>query len=293
LRVVITGGSGFVGTHLTRALADSGHQVVVVSRGTRRRPRRSNVSFVKADLADSPVPLDVFSGADVVIHLVGIIRERGKQTFRRINAGAAERVADAAARANVPHLIHQSALGADPDPRYPYLASKWQGEEFVRGSGVPCTVLRPSLIYGPGDGFFTLIAKLVKLNPVVPIPGDGQALFQPISIGDVVRCHQIAIERGPDGTVHEIGGPQHFTYEDLVLTVKRSLGLYRFTAHVPVRAMLPLAYVMDKVLPRPPVTPVQLRLLERNNITRLDSVMRAFDFQPERFTDNLGYLGDY
>jgi uncharacterized protein YbjT (DUF2867 family) len=293
LRVVITGGSGFVGTHLTRTLAEAGHEVVVISRGTKRRPRRTNVSFVKADLTDSPALVDAFSGSDAVIHLVAVIRERGRQTFERVNAEATERVAVAAYEAKVPHLIHQSALGVDPDPRYPYLATKWQGEEFVRGSGVPYTVLRPSIIFGPGDGFFTLLAKLIRLNPVVPIPGDGQALFQPISIDDVLQCYQIILERGPEDAVYEIGGPEHMTYEELVLTIKRGLRLYRFTAHVPVRMMLPLAFVMDAVLPSPPVTPGQLRLLERNNITRLDSVPRAFQFQPARFADNLDYLADY
>jgi uncharacterized protein YbjT (DUF2867 family) len=293
VRVVITGGSGFVGSHLTRMLADAGHQVAVVSRGSKRRPRRTNVSFVKADLTDSPVLVDAFRGCDAVIHLVAVIRERGKQTFQRVNAEAAERVAEAARMAGVPHLIHQSALAVDPDPRYLYLASKWQGEQAVRGSGVPYTVFRPSLIFGPGDGFFTLLAKLVRLNPVVPIPGDGQALFQPISIEDIQRCYQIVLERGPEDAVYEVGGPEHLSYEDLVLTIKRGLGLRRFTAHVPVRMMLPLAFVMDAVLPSPPVTPQQLRLLERNNITRLDSVPRQFQFQPQRFADNLDYLADY
>jgi len=128
---------------------------------------------------------------------------------------------------------------------------------------------------------------------VVPIPGDGRALFQPIWIGDIVQCYQLILERGPSDTVHEIGGPEHMSYEQIVLTIKRGLGLHRYTAHVPVRMMLPLAFVMDKVLRRPPVTPGQLRLLEMNNITRLDSVPRIFQFQPERFEDNLDYLEDY
>lgn len=293
MRVVITGGSGFVGTHLTRTFAEAGHQVTVLARGKKRRPRRTNVSFVKADLTESPALVDAFTGADVVIHLAAVIRERGRQTFERVHVAATERVVDAAVTAKVPHLVHQSALGVDPDPRYPYLATKWQGEQLVRGSGVPYTVLRPSLIFGPGDGFFTLVARLVRLNPVIPIPGDGQALFQPISIADVVHCYEIVLERGPENAVYDIGGPQHLTYEEIVLAVKRGLGLYRFTAHVPVRMLLPLAFMMDKVLPRAPVTPGQLRLLEVNNITRLDSVARAFQFQPERFVDNLDYLGDY
>ena len=108
-----------------------------------------------------------------------------------------------------------------------------------------------------------------------------------------MQCHQMVLERGPANSMCEIGGPEHLSYEEIVLTIKRGLGLYRRTAHVPVRMMLPLAFAMDKVLKRPPVTPGQLRLLERNNITRLDSVPKAFQFLPERFADNLDYLADY
>jgi len=293
VRVAVTGGNGFVGTHVVRALTNAGHEVVVIARGTRRRPRRDNVSFVRADIVDWPGLADEFSRCAAVIHLVAVIREKGNQTFERVNREASERVAAAAREAGVQHLVHQSANGADPDPRYPYLETKWAGEQAAIGSGVPYTVFRPSLIFGPGDGFFTLIAKLIKLSPVVAIAGDGMALFQPISIDDVTRCMMLALERGPSDRVYEIGGPEHMTYEDIVLTVKSAIGAHRFLAHVPVRAMLPAAFVMEHVLPNPPVTVDQLHMLEKNNITRLDSVSKAFGFEPQRFADNADYLQDY
>ena len=293
MRVAVTGGTGFVGTHAVRALTAAGHEVVVIARGTRRRPKRENVTFVRADVVSWPGLADAFSQCTAVIHLVAVIREKGNQTFARVNREASEQVAEAARKASVQHLIHQSANGADPDPRYPYLETKWDGEQAAIGSGVPYTVLRPSLIFGPGDGFFTLIAKLIRLNPVVPIAGDGMALFQPIAIDDVTRCMVLALERGPSDSVYEIGGPEHMTYDDIVLAVKRAIGVHRFTAHVPVRMMLPLAFLMEHVLPNPPITVGQLRMLERNNITRLDSVRRAFGFDPQRFADNADYLHDY
>ena len=163
----------------------------------------------------------------------------------------------------------------------------------MRGSGTGYTILRPSLIFGPGDGFFTLVAKLVRLNPVVPIPGDGASLFQPMSIDDVVRCHLLTLQRGPNNRVHEIGGPEHLTYEEIVRTVKQALGVHRKLVHVPVRMLLPPAFVMAALLKRPPVTPQQLKLLDKNNITRIDAVLREFGFQPERFADSAGYLEDY
>ena len=189
--------------------------------------------------------------------------------------------------------MHQGALGADPDPRYPYLLSKWQGEQAVRASGVPYTGLRPGLIFGPGDGFFTLLTRMMRINPVVPIAGDGRTLFQPISIGDVTRCIVIALERGPASLVYEIGGPDQMSYEDIVRTIKSALGMHRKIVHVPVPMMMPPAFIMEKLLRHPPVTRDQLRMLGRNNITRVDSVRVGFGFDAESFPDNCDYLQDY
>jgi uncharacterized protein YbjT (DUF2867 family) len=297
VRVAVTGGTGFVGTHLVRALAEADHDVVVIARGTKRRPRGESVTFVKADILDGANLVEAFTGCDAVIHLVAVILEKGHQTFDRVNREVSERVAAAAYEAGVKHLVHQSAIGADPDPRYPYMATKWAGEQASRGSGVPYTVLRPSLIFGPGDGFFTLLAKLIRLSLltglIVPVAGDGQALFQPIAIEDVTRCMIIALERGPSNRAHEIGGPEHLTYDDVVLTVKRALGAHRRLVHVPVRMMLPPAFLMQHLMPHPMITVGQLRLLEKNNITTINAVPKAFGFQPQRLADNADYLQDY
>ena len=293
MRVAVTGGTGFVGIHTVRALKNAGHEVVVVARGTSRRPQGERVTFVRADLTDSPKLADTFAGCDAVVHLVAVINERGRQTFDRVNRQGTERVVAAAKEAGVGHLVHQSALGADPDPRYPYLLSKWSAEQSVRASGVPYTALRPGLIFGPGDGFFTLLTRLMRINPVIPIAGNGRTLFQPISIGDVTQCITLALERGPSSRVHELGGPDQMTYEEIILTIKATLGLHRKIAHVPVPMMMPLAFMMEKVLKKPPVTRDQLRMLARNNVTRTDSVRVAFGFDAEPFADNCDYLHDY
>lgn len=297
MRVAVTGGTGFVGGHTVRALVAEGHEVVVIARGT-RRPRRDGVTVVQADVAHDGAGLAAaLAGCDAVINLVAIIREKGRQTFDAVNRQGTENVAAAALQAGVKHLVHQSALTADPDPRYPYLATKWEGEQAARGSGVPYTVLRPSLIFGPGDGFFTLLARLIRLSLlgglIVPIPADGAALFQPIDIDDVTRCMLVALERGPSHAVHEIGGPEHLTYEEIVLTVKRALGAHRKLVHVPVRMILPPAFIMEHVMRNPLVTVGQLRMLDKDNITLLDSVPKQFGFRPQRFADNADYLQDY
>ena len=293
MRVAVTGGTGFVGTHTVRALVEAGHDVVAVARGTRPRLLPQSVPFVRADVTDSPQLAEAFAGCQAVINLVAIIREHGKVTFDLVNRVGTEHVAEAARKAGVPHLIHQSANGADPDPAYPYLQTKWAGEEAAIGSGVPFTVLRPSLIFGPGDGFFTLLARVIRLTPVTVIAGDGSTLFQPIAIGDVTQCMLVALQRGPSQSVHTIGGPEHMSYNDIVRVIKAAIGAHRFTLHAPVPAMLPLAFLTQTLLPKPPLTVDQLRMLPINNITRLDSVSAAFGFEPSAFSENADYLQDY
>jgi uncharacterized protein YbjT (DUF2867 family) len=293
VRVAVTGGTGFVGIHTVRALKEAGHEVVIVARGTTRRPKGDRVTFVQADLTDAPKLADTFAGCDAVIHLVAIIQERGRQTFDRVNREGTERAVAAAKEAKVGHFLHQGALGADPDPRYPYLLSKWSGEQAVRASGVPYTALRPGLIFGPGDGFFTLLTRMMRINPVIPIAGDGRTLFQPISIKDVTRCMVLALELGPELRTYEIGGPDQMSYEDIVRTIKDALGFHRKIVHIPVPMMMPVAFGMEKVLRHPPVTRDQLRMLGKHNITRTDSVRAAFGFDAESFAENCDYLRDY
>ncbi len=293
MRVAVTGGTGFVGIHTVRALKDAGHEVVVVARGTVRQPKGERVSFVKADVTNSAKLVEVFTGCDAVVHLVAVIREKGRQTFDRVNREATVRVAEAANEAKVGHFVYQSALGADPDPRFPYLVSKWSAEQAVRANGIPYTTLRPGLIFGPGDAFFTLLTRMMRIEPVIPIAGNGRTLFQPIAVQDVTKCIVLSVERGPSGKVHEIGGPDQMTYDEIILTIKSELGMHRKLAHVPVPMMMPLAFMMEKVLPNPPVTRDQLRMLARNNITRVNSVRVAFGFDAMSFVDNCSYLQDY
>jgi NADH dehydrogenase len=293
-RIAITGGTGFVGIHTSRALAAAGHELRLLARGTRSGPRPAGAEWVRADVVSGDGLAEALRGCDAVVHLVAIIREKGRQTFTRVNAEGSANVVRAATEAQVGHLVHISAIGVEPDPRYAYLASKWEGEQAVSGGAVPFTVLRPSLVFGPGDGFFTVLARLIRLNPVVPVVGDGRALFQPIAVSDLARIITLCIERGPSGAVHEVGGPDQLTYEQIIDIIKAETGrTRRRNVHVPVAAMLPLAMVFEKVLPNPPVTPGQLRLLEKQNVTRLDAVPSQFGFEPLRFAENCEYLLDY
>ncbi len=292
MRVAITGGTGFVGRNTARALLDGGHEVVLLSRGSRRVAPRQGLTAVRADVVEGRGLTEAFTGCDAVVHLTAVIREKGKQTFDAVIRRGTENMVAAAKAAGVGHIVNISAIGADPDPRFPYHCAKWLAEQAVRGSGIPFTTLRPSLIFGLGDGFFTTLASLVRFSiPVVPVAGDGGALFQPIGVEDVVRCIALSLERGAAMEEIEIGGPEQLTYDGIIDIIHDAIGAgMRIKVHVPVAAMMPLAAVMDRVLPNPPVTPAQLRMLAKSNITRIDAVRHAFGFAPLAFSANAAYL---
>lgn len=294
MRVAITGGTGFVGANTARALLAAGHQLVIVSRGSRKVAPRSDVTTIRADVASGTGLREAFEGCDAVVHLIAIIREKGQQTFDRVIRQGTVNAATAARDAGVGHFVDISAIGADPDPAFPYHWAKWEGEQAVRESGVPFTILRPSLIFGPGDGFFTTLRGLVRYSiPVIPVAGDGSALFQPIAIEDLVRCIAQSLQSGPANRVIEIGGPEQVSYDQIIDIIHDAIGAgMRIKLHVPVPALMPVAAVMDQVLSNPPVTPAQLRMLARHNITRIDAVQHAFGFAPKSFRDNAGYLNE-
>jgi uncharacterized protein YbjT (DUF2867 family) len=292
-RIAITGGTGFVGLHTSRALAEAGHELRLIARGHRRGPRPAGAQMVRADVVSGDGLVDALRGSDVVLHLVAVIRERGSQTFDRVNRQGAENVAKAAREAGVGHIVHLSAIGADPDPSYPYLYTKWQGEQAMVASAVPYDVLRPSLMFGIGDGFFTQLVKLIRWNPVVPVPGDGRAMFQPLAVTDLARIVVQCVETGPQRRIAEIGGPDWLSLEEIVNVIKGVMHTRKPNVHVPVPAILPAAILFDALLPHPPVTPSQLKMLAKNNTTHLDAVSQQFGFQPQSFPDNAYYLQDY
>lgn len=294
MRIAITGGTGFVGRNTARALLAAGHEVVLIARGSLRVVEREGVTVVRADVLSGDGLAAAFAGCDAVVHLVAVIREKGKQTFDAVIRTGTENTVEAARAASVGKFVYISAIGADPDPRYAYLYAKWEAEQAVRASGIPFTTLRPSLVFGPGDGFFTTLTGLVRFSiPVIPVAGDGGALFQPIGIDDLTRCIVLAVERPAAMREIEIGGPEQLTYDEIIDVIHDAIGAgMRIKLHVPVGALMPAAAVMDRLLPNPPVTPAQLRMLAKNNVTRLDAVENAFGFRPESFRANAGYLAE-
>jgi NADH dehydrogenase len=179
------------------------------------------------------------------------------------------------------------------DPAFPYFEAKWQAEEAVKGSGIPWTIFRPSVVFGPGDGFVNVLADLVRKAPIIPVVGSGQSKFQPVSVTEVAEAFVAALDDpSTAGEIYELGGPDVLTYEQLLDLIAAKLGKRRRKVHVPVGLMMPIVK-LAKPLPkslRPPVTEEQLKMLAVDNCTDESATARLIGRTPMRPADGIDYI---
>lgn len=290
--IAVIGATGFVGSHLVPHLVKTGHRVIAISRDGRRLPGWTDAIEARPGDVTSGTLDAALAGADAVVHLVAIARETGGRTFETVNVEGTRRAVKAAERAGIKRFVHLSAIGVTDDPKLDFLYSKWLGEEAVRDSSLDWVVLRPSLLFGEGDGFFNLIKVTLKWwSPgVVAIPGKGDARFQPLSVDDLaVAIEQSVTDSGRVQSVYEIGGPEWVSYTEIVDAVSEATGMRRLKLGMPIPIISALTAVTDKVLPIFPVSHDQISSLQRPNYTERDAFERTFGVKPRPM--DLSYLG--
>ncbi|MEO8430883.1 MAG: complex I NDUFA9 subunit family protein [Acidobacteriota bacterium] len=286
MKILVTGGTGFVGTHLVNAFVRRGHSIAVLARdpdGARNRYNRP-VEAVRGDVLDPASLSRAVAGRDSVVHLVGIIHEQGDQTFDRMHREATENVIAAMRAAGVRRLLHMSAMGASEDAPSEYGRTKAAGERAVRGSELDWTILRPSIIFGRGDGFVSLLAPIVRRNPgFIPVIGSGDTKFMPVSVYDVARVFAEALEKPETvGKTYEVGGPQIFTLNEIYREIATAVGKRRKPlVHFPLWWGRFLAGRFESAARRgwldaPPLTRDQLRSLTRDNTADLTETLATF-----------------
>src|SRR5688572_9253786 len=289
--VTIFGGSGFVGTQIVQVLARKGYRIRVAV----RRPDLAGhvrplggvgqVMPIQANVRNAASVARAVAGADIVINLVGIGYERGPQRFRAVHVMGAKHVAETARAAGVKALVHMSALGADEQSPSGYARSKHMGEAAVLAAFPEAVIIRPSIMFGPGDGFFNLMGSLSRYFPVLPLIG-GKTRFQPIYVGDTADAVAAAAEGAvKTGRVYELGGPEVVTYRELMQRVLRETWRHNPLIPVPPSVGKLLAFPFA-LLPFPPLlTGDQVDLLQADNVVSEAAIkekrtLSAFGIEP-------------
>ena len=270
--VTVFGGSGFLGRYVVKRLAEAGARVRVAIRrpeeGLFLKPAGDvgQIDVVQANLRHAGSVAAALAGADAAVNLVGILYPSGAQTFEAVHAEGAGTVARAAAEAGLRHLVHVSAIGADPDSPARYARTKAAGEAAVRAAFPAATILRPSVVFGPEDDFLNRFAALARISPVLPLIGGGHTRFQPVYVGDVAGAVLAAINRADAaGRIYELGGPRIYSFRELLAFVLSAIGRRRLLAPVPFWVAMFEAAFLER-LPAPLLTRDQVRLLRRDNV---------------------------
>jgi uncharacterized protein YbjT (DUF2867 family) len=270
--VTVFGGSGFIGRYVVRNLAQAGWQVRVAV----RRPDEAlflktagdvgQVTPVAANIRDEKSVAAAVAGADAVINLVGILYEGGRQKFDAVQGAGAKRLAMASRAAGAKRFIQLSAIGADAHSASGYARSKADGERGVAASFPGATILRPSIVFGPEDDFFNRFAKMAMISPALPLIGGGQTKFQPVYVGDVAAAVVTALgDPATAGKTYELAGPRVYTFRELLQLMLREIGRSRALIPLPF-ALATLKATFLQLLPVPPLTVDQVRLLKHDNV---------------------------
>lgn len=274
--VTIFGGSGFVGTQVVRRLARDGFRIRVVTRNPNLHLELKplgevgQIALVRGDVRDPAQVRNAVRGAAYVVNLVGILRPGGGQSFEAIHAAGPDAVAKACAAEGVEGLVQMSAIGADPNSNSAYSRSRAEGEAATRAAFPSAVVLRPSVVFGTGDGFFNLFARLMRFTRVFfPSFGGGRTKFQPVYVGDVADAVSIALRTPAHrGRTFELGGPAVMSLQEILDLIARETG--RSFIYLPVPFfLLDIMSLLTGWLPFAPMTYDQAKLLRKDNVVKV------------------------
>jgi len=272
--ITVFGGSGFIGRHLIRRLAKSGAVVRIATRNPNKAGFLKTAGAVgqivpfATDVTKDESVARALQGADIAINLIGVLYERGRQSFQAAHVEAAGRIARLAALNGVTRLVHVSALGADASAPASYARSKAAGEQAVLDVFPEATILRPSIVFGPEDNFFNKFAAMAQVAPALPLIGGGKTRFQPVYVGDLADAIVASLDLdSAKGRTFELGGPRVYSFRELMEVTFRAIHRKRHLLTVPWGAAETLGGVLEKVpVLAPALTRDQVELLKRDNV---------------------------
>jgi uncharacterized protein YbjT (DUF2867 family) len=280
-KVLVTGGSGFVGGHVVHALRAEERGVRCLVRDPARAPKLSSwgCELVRGDMTDPESVRAAVEGCGTIVHLVAI-RQGKEEEFQRVMIDGTRGLLAAAADAGVGRFVLMSALGTGEDTKdlVPYYRAKWEMERATEASGLEHVIFRPSFVFGLDGGILPTFRKLAKLAPVTPIIGSGEQRIQPIWADDVAACFAASLDK-PEAAnrTFELGGPDAVSWNEFWRRLKRILGLRRPSLHVPIGLMKVNALVTERLPGNVPLTRDLLKMLEHgDNVVSNDDAIRTF-----------------
>ncbi|MBI5140892.1 MAG: complex I NDUFA9 subunit family protein [Nitrospirae bacterium] len=292
MKVFITGGTGFVGREIVRKVCARCMAVRLLARspGSASKLAALNkcVETISGDIFSQAALNEGIKGCDAVIHLVGILKETGAQTYERVHFEGARNVIDAAARAGAGHFVLMSAENTRPDAPSRYHRTKFQAEEHLKKSGLRYTIIRPSVMFGPDDRNFNELAKVIRAAPVVPVIGDGQYIWKPVWVEDVAELFvSVVMNKRAFGKTYEMRGPERFTFDEILNVMMRVMNISKPNVHIPAGLMRPFVSLMGLAPSVAPITPELMKMLVDKTGSPPENVSADFPMKLKRLEDGL------
>lgn len=297
MNIVVAGGTGFLGSTIADALAADGHAVTIASRSRPAEGHGGSHLWRRLDVTDPTSAAEAVAGADAVVDAVQfpnmpVENARKGYTFEDIDLRGTQRLVDAAVAAGASLFVGLSGVGAAEDAPYHWLRFKWEEEEYIRASGLPFVIFRPSWIYGERDVSLNRFLGFSRWLPFVPVIGNGKTRINPLFVGDIGAYVAAAVSR-PDvrGQVFEAGGPEVMTMDEVIRGALGVLGRRRFLLHAP-KGVMKLVGSAAAHLPGPPLTADAVEFITMDGVADNRAAQAALGVRLTPLTEGLGaYLG--
>ena len=274
--IAIFGAGGFIGKHLIRNLTKLDYRIKIATRSPYLKGylkplgNPGQIELFKTNIFNEEDVKNVLKNCDLVINLVGILYETGKQKFNYIHSRFPHLLSNLCNEQAIKNLVHISALGVKEKHNSLYMQSKLEGEKNIQDTFKPSVILRPSVVFGPEDKFFNTFASLAQFSPALPLVGGGKTKFAPIYVGDVAKAIVKALElNNTEPKIYELGGPENYSFKELMEILLREIKKKRFLIPIPFGFAKFQSYFLQ-MLPNPLLTPDQVELLKHHNIVSGD-----------------------
>ena len=295
--ILVTGGTGFIGTHLIKALVDSGHEVRILlkpSAVSPNFPRGIPVEVAVSSLTDQRNVRAALKDVTEVFHLAGAERKGTRGDLNQVDVEGTSTLIKAAADTRIQRIYFMSHHGAARASAYPVLKAKAIAEHWIINSGIPYTIIRTGSVFGPGDQFSVPLARLIKLSPgLFFMPAKGHVLLQPLWIDDLINVLLLTMENDKSvNRIYSLGGMEALPYREIVKLVMQKTGLKRYVVPTSPATLRTMTLWIEQIYPNFPISIYWLDHLAEDRTANLDSLPREFGIMPARFHQNLDFLLD-